>query len=225
MQVVEIFKSIQGEGTLIGSPMVFIRLWGCNMACTWCDTRYSWAPEFKEITKREDYTPEELAKFLLRTYSEVTWFNFTGGEPSLWDKDIQQTTILLQSKSKKVCIQTNGKEWKEIFTILDKVCMDIKCPKSGEKSDLRSITKLRAQDELKFVLESKEDILFAKEIIENYPSKGTIIIQPVLLSQEPLQTYYDRIRLLISEFDSLPIEKVRILPQLHQLLWRDQAGK
>lgn len=225
MQVVEIFKSIQGEGTLIGLPMVFIRLWGCNMACTWCDTRYSWAPEFKEVTIRENYTPKDLAHFLLQNYPNITWFNFTGGEPTLWEKDILQTATLLQSKSKKVCIQTNGKEWKELFTVLDKVCMDIKCPKSGEKSDLASITKLREQDELKFVLESEEDIKFTKEVIHNYPSKGTIIIQPVLLHQESLSTYYGRIRMLITEFDSLEIEKVRILPQLHQLLWRDQAGK
>ena len=65
MQVVEIFKSIKGEVALIGTPLVFIRLWGCNMKCIWCDTTYSWAPEFKEITNREDYSPKELAQYLL----------------------------------------------------------------------------------------------------------------------------------------------------------------
>lgn len=226
MQVVEIFKSIQGEGTLIGSPMVFIRLWGCNMTCTWCDTRYSWAPEFKDLTKRQNYSPKDLAIFLLQTFSEITWFNFTGGEPSLWDKDIDETTKILQSKSKKVCIQTNGKLWKEpLFKNLDKVCMDIKCPQSGEQSDVSLINRLREQDELKFVLETPEDFNYAKDIITNYPTKASIIIQPVMVQHESLDQYYERIKTLIQEFDSLSTYNLRILPQLHQLLWRDQAGK
>ena len=225
MQVVEIFKSIQGEGTLIGSPMVFIRLWGCNMQCVWCDTRYSWAPEFKDITKRKIYTADSLSSFLLENYPEITWFNFTGGEPSLWSQEIMNTSNLLQKKGKKVCIQTNGKEWKnELFRSLDKVCMDVKCPQSGETSDLNSISKLRSVDELKFVLETQEDINYAKKIIDNYNTQATVIIQPVLLASEELDMYYERLKWLISEFQSQSSENIRILPQMHQLLWRDQPG-
>ena len=226
MQVVEIFKSIQGEGTLIGSPMVFIRLWGCNMNCVWCDTRYSWAPEFKEKTKRTVYTPESLTEFLLETYSEITWFNFTGGEPTLWHEELLQTTNLLQSHSKKVSIQTNGKDWKnDLFKKIDKVCMDIKCPQSGEKSDLESISRLRAQDEIKLVLDSTEDIEYAKEVIKNYHSNASIIIQPVMNPGQSLDNYYGKLRSLIDVFIPLQTNRIRILPQLHQLLWRDEAGK
>lgn len=226
MQVVEIFKSIQGEGTLIGSPMVFIRLWGCNMACTWCDTRYSWAPEFKDKTTRTVYSPEELTNHLLTSYPEISWFNFTGGEPSLWEREIIETSLLLQNKSKKVSIQTNGKVWKKkLFQSVDKVCMDIKCPASGEKSDLESINKLRAQDEIKLVLDSAEDIAYAKDVIVNYQSKASIIIQPVMNPEQTLDTYYEKIRTLIDEFMPMQTDRIRILPQLHQLLWRDQAGK
>ena len=226
MQVVEIFKSIQGEGTLIGTPMVFIRLWGCNMACTWCDTTYSWAPEFKQITKRMMYSSQELSEFLLKKYPEITWFNFTGGEPTLWAKEILETSLLLQKASKKVCIQTNGKDWYELlFSQLDKICMDIKCPNSGETSDVSSIEKLRVQDEIKFVLESHEDIIYTKDILKTFPCKGSVIIQPVLLRNESLDQYYARIRWLISEFTANGSEQIRILPQLHQLLWRDIPGK
>ena len=226
MQVVEIFKSIQGEGTLIGSPMVFIRLWGCNMNCTWCDTRYSWAPEFKNITNRDNFTPEALVQYLLNHFPEITWFNFTGGEPTLWEEEIQQVTKLLQKQSKKTCIQTNGKEWKEqLFHSLDKVCMDIKCPASGEESDLSSIGKLRKQDEIKLVLGSQEDVDYAKEIISSYQTNASIIVQPVLNSDEGLDVYYGQLKWLINEFSSIKTDKIRILPQMHQLLWRDQAGK
>lgn len=226
MQIVEIFKSIQGEGILIGMPMVFIRLWGCNMQCIWCDTTYSWSPEFKEITKRTSNSPKELVNYLIKAYPEVTWFNFTGGEPTLWEEEILQSTILLHSYSKKVCIQTNGKEWKEeLFTSLDKVCMDIKCPNSGEKSDLESIKRLRNQDELKFVVESDIDLEFTKKVIKDYPSKAHIIIQPVLLKDDLFEQYYERIRWLIHEFEPYGFENLRILPQMHQLLWRDEPGK
>lgn len=226
MQVVEVFKSIQGEGTLIGIPMVFIRLWGCNMACKWCDTRYSWAPEFKNKTKRIEYSPESLVKLLLEKYPEVTWFNFTGGEPTLWEDEIQKTTLLLQQNTKKVCIQTNGKVWKqELFSVLDKICMDIKCPDSGETSDLASLSKLRSQDEVKFVLGSQNDYAYAKQIIESYHTKASIIIQPVLHETQTLDDYYESLKTLIQEFDSLVTDKIRLLPQLHQILWRDVAGK
>ena len=142
------------------------------------------------------------------------------------DKEILETTKILQSLSKKICIQTNGKEWKDnLFSELDKVCMDIKCPNSGEKSDLNSINKLRQQDELKFVIVSKEDVLFTKEIISNYSTKANIIIQPVLLTEDLFETYYERIRWLIMEFENYGSDQVRILPQLHQLLWRDQPGR
>ena len=223
MQVVEIFKSIQGEGTLIGSPMVFIRLWGCNMAC---DTRYSWAPEFKNVTKREKYTAEQLTTYLIKTYPEVTWFNFTGGEPSLWDEEIQKIIPLMHEHSKKICIQTNGKVWKQsLFSNLDKICMDIKCPDSGEASDIKSIMNLREQDELKFVLESQTDFDYAKKILKTYSPHASIIIQPVLNENESFEKYYEKLRILITEFESIQTDKIRILPQLHQLLWRDQSGK
>ncbi len=226
MQVVETFKSIQGEGTLIGSPMVFIRLWGCNMACKWCDTRYSWAPEFKDTTKREKMTPESLTDHLLQKYPEVTWFNFTGGEPSLWEEEILVTAKLLHNRSKKVSIQTNGKFWKNnLFSNLDKVCMDVKCPDSGETSDLTSLSKLRKQDEVKFVLDTQNDYEYAKNVIQSYQTDASIIIQPVMHEKDSFDEYYANLRNLIDEFDTLETDKIRILPQLHQLLWRDQAGK
>jgi 7-carboxy-7-deazaguanine synthase len=225
MQIVEIFKSIQGEGTLIGSPMVFIRLWGCNMKCTWCDTAYSWSPEFKDITKRDILNPNELANLLLQKYPEITWFNFTGGEPTLWATEILQTTIILQKQAKKVCIQTNGKDWNDdLFEILDKICMDLKCPNSGEKSDLNLIEKLRIQDELKFVIQTENDLEYTEKIIKDCKTNATIIIQPVMIKNESLDLYYARIRWLVKEFESTNHKEIRILPQLHQLLWRDIAG-
>ena len=227
MQVVEIFQSIQGEGTLLGAKMVFVRLWGCNMTCSWCDTRYSWAPEFKEKTMRENYAPNELASKINRDFPTVEWINFTGGEPTLWADQIYQTIDFFEEK--KVCIQTNGKSWKEeLFNKLDKVCMDFKCPSSGESSNLEFLTKLRTVDEAKFVVSTKEDLKFVTDVLDQYSVNGsfnpTIIIQPVLFSQEPLSDYFERIRWLVEEFKDFHVKNVRITPQYHQLLWRDIPG-
>lgn len=225
MQIVEIFQSIQGEGCLIGTPMVFVRLWGCNMACTWCDTRYSWAPEFKSITKRQEMSPIMLAKYLQTNYSHIQWINFTGGEPTLWSNEILECLKSLDENF-RVCIQTNGKQWpEELFSRLDKICMDIKLPCSGEESNLQFIKRLKQQDEIKFVIQDKMDLIHALQIIKTYPTLASIIIQPVLLQNESFDSYYERIRWLVEEMRYENIHNYQILPQYHQLLWRDQPSK
>ncbi|MHA2365383.1 MAG: 7-carboxy-7-deazaguanine synthase QueE [Candidatus Hodarchaeales archaeon] len=223
MQVVEIFQSIQGEGCLIGFPMVFIRLWGCNMQCTWCDTRYSWASEFKNITKLDIMNPEELSIYIQNNYPHIEWINFTGGEPTLWAQEILETIKFLDNY--KFCLQTNGKTWhNRLFTRLDKVSMDIKCPSSGEKSNLEYLANLRDIDEVKFVISTNDDFNFAFQVIENYSTKANIIFQPVLLEKEHLDEYFSRIRWLINCLRKKKLNNIRVLPQYHQLLWRDQPG-
>ena len=225
MQVVEIFQSIQGEGSLIGTPMIFIRLWGCNMTCTWCDTRYSWAPEFKYITKRQDMSPTMLAEYIQVNYSHLQWINFTGGEPTLWSDEILECIHIL-GKNFKSCIQTNGKQWpEELFKKLDKICMDIKLPCSGEKSNLSYIARLRQQDEVKYVIQDDIDLKNALQIIKTFPTLASVIIQPVLLHHESLDAYYQRIRWLIEQMQYENVQNYKVLPQYHQLLWRDQPGK
>ena len=225
MQVVEIFQSVQGEGTLLGVQMIFIRLWGCNMSCNWCDTKYSWAPEFKNKTTRTMYTPEELAKYIKTNFPEhIEWINFTGGEPTLWHEEIQKTIQLLPEK--RICIQTNGKTWKtKLFENLDKICMDFKCPASGEKSNLDYLSKLRHTDEAKFVIANEGDLIYTTDILTSINNKtkieASIIIQPVLFKNEELSKYYDRIKWLVEVFKDINIRNLRITPQFHQLLWRD----
>lgn len=228
MQVVEIFRSIQGEGTLIGTPMVFIRLWGCDAGCVWCDTRYSWAPEFKDTTERAQTNPEELATQLAKDFPNGEWFNFTGGEPTLWSKEIIETIEHLTSllPLAKTAIQTNGKKWHEaLFRKMDKVCMDFKCPESGEESDLGNLKQLRPIDEAKFVVASENDLQYIHSVFDHYQTSAEVIIQPVLWSDEPLENYYDQLRTLVEDLNKRPIKNARVLPQLHQLLWRDQNSR
>ena len=225
MDIIEIFQSIQGEGSLIGVPMVFIRLWGCNMKCKWCDTRYSWAPEYKNVTKRISFTPETLAIELKTKFEPNTWINFTGGEPTLWKKEISATIELLENYF-LTSIQTNGKIWDEkLFSNLDKICMDIKCPKSGEASNLSFLKKLRKNDEAKFVLEDEIDLNYTINILDNYKIDAQIIIQPVMNPEDNYDMYFEKIKWIIERTKEVQNKNIRILPQYHQLLWRDQPGR
>ncbi len=227
LPITEIFLSIQGEGSLIGTPMVFVRLWGCNMACTWCDTRYSWAPEYHGKTRIHKYTSSELAGHLLANHSNVSWFNFTGGEPLLHWKGLLPVVVQLKEHDKLTCIQTNGKLFPHSLDILDKICMDIKCPSSGEQSNTKFISKLRPQDDVKFVVASEKDWSYMEHVLNTNPTKAHIIIQPVLWENEDLSSYFARLRWMVQKLKRSPLlqkEKIRILPQFHQLLWRDVPG-
>ncbi len=228
LPVVEIFSSIQGEGTLIGMPMIFIRLWGCNMKCTWCDTRYSWAPEYHGKTPLQHYTPQQLATFLLTRYSTSQWFNFTGGEPTIHWKRLFFVVKSLKNAGKYTCIQTNGKSFPPGLDILDKICMDIKCPASGEESQLELLKKLRPQDDVKFVIANEDDWNYMTSVLEKHATEANIILQPVLWETEKLSSYYERIRWMVQQLKHSPIllkkKRIRVLPQFHQLLWRNMPG-
>lgn len=225
LPVTEIFLSLQGEGSLIGTPMVFIRFWGCNMACVWCDTKYSWAPEFYGKTPIQKFVPEELAAHLLNQYPHITWFNFTGGEPTIHWRRLLPVIKILKSHDKFTSIQTNGKSFPPEFTLLDKICMDVKCPTSGEKSQLEFLTLLRPQDDVKFVIANEEDWNYMEKVTRTHETKATIILQPVLWEKEDFTTYYDRLRWMVEKLKHSPPllrkKRIRILPQFHQLLWRD----
>ncbi len=158
LKVNEIFYSIQGESTFAGCPTVFIRLTGCNLRCNYCDTEYAFNDGVnmtldQVVTKVKSYGCDLV---------EVT-----GGEPL-----IQKNTPVLIKKLLKVgftvLLETNGSQ---DIDIIDKRCIrivDIKCPSSGEEgnNDLANLTKLQKNDEIKFVIGTREDFDFAEKTIE-----------------------------------------------------------
>lgn len=209
MRINEIFYSIQGEGINIGIPMVFVRVAGCNLRCKWCDTKYA----FEEGT--------ELS--LDAIFKKVEEFNtkrvcITGGEPLLY-KEITKLISMFIDSGYFVQVQTNGSK-----TIQEMPCeenltisMDIKCPSSGmqDKMDFSNIELLSPFDELKFVIADETDFNYAKQIIEKYQPKTNVVFQPV---------YGTDIKFIA---DRVVKEKlnVRVLPQLHKIIWGDVRGK
>ncbi len=172
LEICEIFYSLQGESSYMGMPCIFIRLSGCNLRCSFCDTRYSYQSgtwmDFDSILKEVATYPAKLVEF-------------TGGEP-LW----QDNSIPLQEELLKlgytVLLETNGSLYlgdvpKAVIKIVD-----VKCPGSGVSDSfmLWNLTCLQPQDELKFVLTNYVDYVFARDFVRTHEIKaGTVHFSPV----------------------------------------------
>ena len=159
LNICEIFYSLQGESTFSGLPCIFIRLSGCNLNCSWCDTPYA----------GEESSPMALDQILgkIRVYN-CNLVEITGGEPLLQEATPALIAMLLE-RHYQVLLETNGSLG---IQHIPKGCikiMDVKCPSSNESHQFlkENINYIGKEDEIKFVIGSMEDYEFAKEMIEN----------------------------------------------------------
>jgi 7-carboxy-7-deazaguanine synthase len=216
--ITEIFHSLQGETSLSGVPFAFIRLTGCNLRCTYCDSSYS----FKGGTKMS--IEEILAK--IKPY-QVKHVLLTGGEPLLQ----RQTPALLERLRREgyqVSIETHGEVSIEKVAGQARIILDIKTPSSGMSRGgyRKNLALLRASDEVKFVIASESDYTWAREIVlEGKIPTTEILLSPAVPSKGMPGTFSGvNPRWLAEKIleDRLP---VRMQLQLHKLLWgADQKG-
>ena len=173
MKINEIFYSIQGEGNWTGLPNIFIRTTGCNLRCSFCDTKYAYE-KGKEMTI--DEIIEKIGSYPCK------YICITGGEPLL-QKDIIHLIDKLLKKGYKISIETNGSL--SIKKISNKknlmISIDIKCPSSNmnEFNYFENFNFLRENDQLKFIIKNKDDYEYAKTILEKYKPFCTVFLQPV----------------------------------------------
>ena len=156
----EIFKSIQGESTRAGLPCIFVRLAGCNLHCSWCDTAYA----FTEGTRMAlDEIMDRVASF------DCNLVEVTGGEPLIRSNSLLLMTQLAD-RGHTVLLETNGAL--DIGPVDARVIriMDLKCPSSGECEQNRweNIPLLRATDEVKFVIATREDYDWARRQLDRW---------------------------------------------------------
>lgn len=213
-KIAEKFVSINGEGTKAGQLAVFIRLCGCNLNCSYCDT--TWANE-KDVEYTE-MTAEEIASYIEDI--GVKNITLTGGEPLLERKG-EDTRYLLEALSKvegvNVEIETNGSIDLATFTDIPDISftMDYKLPGSGmeDRMKLDNFMVLRSQDTVKFVSGSREDLLKAKEIIEKYHlyDKCNIYISPVFGKLSPEE--------IVDFMIENKMNNVNLQLQLHKFIW------
>ena len=204
----EIFYSIQGESTFAGQPCVFVRLTGCDLRCTYCDTEYA----FYEGKKRTlDAIIEEVGTHDCRLVE------ITGGEPLL-QKRVHGLMSRLCDLGYTVLIETSGAH--DISPIDPRVhrIMDLKCPGSGEcgRNRMENLPLLQARDEVKFVIGSAEDYAWARGQVlagrDGWAGRvNAILFSPVFGRITPL----DLATWLLA--DALP--RVRMQIQMHKIIW------
>jgi 7-carboxy-7-deazaguanine synthase len=199
MKVIEIFRSIQGEGCSQGFPSVFLRLAGCNLDCTWCDTRYA----------REGGSDMPCSEvFRMISTFPGTRICITGGEPLLQGDLLLPLLEKLHSTGHRIEIETNGTIDFRPFQPYASICMDVKCPSSGERSDLSLLDHITREDSVKFVVADHEDCRYAEWVLALHPVQGEIFFSPVYGSE------YGAIADFLLE-QNLP---ARLQMQLHKII-------
>ncbi|MEE3346761.1 MAG: radical SAM protein [Nitrospinota bacterium] len=208
LKINEIYASIQGESSHTGLPCVFIRLTGCNLRCSWCDTAYAFY-DGKNLTVEE--TLQKVETFGLPLVE------ITGGEPLL-QEDVYPLMEALLKKGYRVMLETSGAL--PIDKVPEKVIkiLDIKCPGSGEekKNHLENLKFLSPHDEVKFVLLDRADYEWSRDMLRKYdmvPSKQ-VLFSPV----------YDKLNLKdLSQWILKDRLAVRLQTQLHKVIWSKDA--
>jgi len=210
MKVCEIFRSLQGEGVMIGVPTTFVRLTGCNLNCSWCDSEYA-RKEGSEMTADEILVKvKEL---------ETKFVCITGGEPMMQGKSCIKLMDMLLNAGYHVTLETNGS-----YSLEDLPCsmnmmvsMDIKCPSSKmeNKMDMSNLDLLSPVDQLKFVVADYGDMAYAYGVLQEHPVECNIIFTPVGgIDMKEVAKFVLKKKL-----------NARVLPQLHKLIWGEERGR
>lgn len=212
LKVNEIFFSIQGESSYAGRPCVFIRLTGCNLRCSYCDTQYAYE-EGKEL---------EIADIVNQVAShQCPLVEVTGGEP-LIQKETPVLIYRLLEEGYEVLMETNGTQ--DISQVDDRCVkvVDVKCPSSGQSShnDLGNLDRLTNHDEVKFVIADRADYEYAKQILDITNTKlfrkNLVHFSPAFGRIEPKT---------VAEWILKDHLDVRLHLQHHKVIWvADQRG-
>jgi len=205
----EIFCSIQGESTHTGRPCVFVRLTACDLRCSWCDTPYAFH-EGRKMSVAQ--VVAEVAAF------ECPVVEITGGEPLL-QADVYPLMSELLARRHTVLLETGGhRSVADVPAGVIRI-IDVKCPASGEsaKNDWSNLDLLRPTDEVKFVVQDRQDYEFAKDVINRHALAGrcaAVLVSPVhgVLPGRELAAW------ILA--DRLP---VRLQLQAHKYIWSADA--
>lgn len=213
--VIEKFISVDGEGPTAGELATFIRFQGCNLRCSYCDTKYSWDEE--SLKNIEVLSAKEIYEYIKDT--KVKNVTLTGGEP-LIQKNISSLLELLNNdKDLVVHIETNGsvniKEFKEKYKNIIFI-LDYKSPSSNmmKQMDIENFNLIDKKDVYKFVIGSKEDINKALEIINLYDLQNRCLVyfSPVFDSSLTMEEIVDFMK-------ENNLNNVRLQVQLHKIIW------
>lgn len=209
LDICEIYETLMGEGVSSGYPCSIVRLGGCNLDCTYCDTRYA-------ISDHRKLSLDRILNRVRNPYPSRVLV--TGGEPLIQP----ETPVLLKcllDKGHKVYLETNGSL--DVSSIDPKVVkvMDLKCPASGQqdKNLYQNLKYLTLQDEIKFVISDRKDFEWARKILERYS-----ILNRVTVLFSPAERYLEAG--VLAEWILKEELEVKFQIQLHKILWGEKKG-
>lgn len=222
LPMVEIFETVEGEGTMAGFPTTFVRIFNCNLRCVWCDTTYSYAPAKPAFFASIEEIVQQVKGFGHRHVC------LTGGEPLMHgDKSLFLLKALATIEEiDDLHVETNGaidltpfhtwRQKEESIGYKVRFILDYKLPGSGEQDKmlLENFALLRESDEIKFVIANEDDFQVAVDIIQRYVKKGIPLFSPVWESMKPDQLVSLMLKHRLNGKLNL---------QLHKVIWDPSA--
>jgi 7-carboxy-7-deazaguanine synthase len=175
LRLIELYRSVQGESSFAGVPCIFVRLAGCNLRCSWCDSEYT-------FTGGQPFTNDEIVA-QIEALQPCKLVEFTGGEPMLQARELLPLMQRLLDAGYELMMETSGERLlTDVPQAVHKI-VDVKCPGSGMGHMFRfeNLQSLTARDEVKFVLLDRTDYEFARDFIRTHDlvSKcGHILLSP-----------------------------------------------
>jgi len=238
LPVLEIFgPTVQGEGMVIGRKTMFVRTAGCDYHCSWCDSSFTWDGSGKDLIKL--LSPEQICHELYQVgedrFSHVT---LSGGNPALLPQ-LGELIQLLHDRNITVAVETQGSRWQDWLIAVDEVTLSPKPPSSGMETEWKMLDIIvdnlkqrpaKYSHSLKVVIFDESDLDYAVTIHLRYPD--TLLYLQVgnsdvhtMDSTQLTMTLLQRYEWLIDKvMESSTLNNVRVLPQLHTLVWGNKRG-
>ncbi len=236
--VIEIFgPTIQGEGMVIGQKTMFVRTAGCDYSCSWCDSAFTWDGSGKSLIKQ--MTAEEIWNELKRIGGKgFSFVTISGGNPVLI-RNLDSLVRILKDNGMNIGVETQGSRWQDWLYDVDQVTISPKPPSSGMKTDFTVLTEIleklenrkgSQQVSLKVVVFDEKDYGFAKEVHLRYPGVPFFLqvgnddiatTDQTKLVHHLLKKYEALINTVMADEE---LKNVKVLPQLHTLVWGNKRG-
>lgn len=236
--VLEIFgPTIQGEGMVVGQKTMFVRTAGCDYSCSWCDSSFTWDGSGKHLIVQ--MTAQEIWSELKRRGGNgFSFVTISGGNPALL-RNLESLVKVLKENNIKIGVETQGSKWQDWLYEVDELTISPKPPSSGMKTDFSMLSyileKLRDRSSnqsisLKIVVFNEEDYAYAKQVHLQFPNTPFYLQvgndditsnNTSGLVEHLLEKYEQLIDKVMMDTE---LKNVKVLPQLHTLIWGNKRG-
>ncbi len=220
MHLIELYKSVQGESSFAGLPCIFVRLAGCNLRCSWCDSEYTFGGG-------KSFTEDEIVA-QIEALAPCRLVEFTGGEPMLQARELLPLMRRLLDSRYTLMIETSGERPLEDVPAAVHKIVDVKCPGAGSAANsfrMANLAALTKNDEVKFVLSDRADYEFARAFMLEHDlarKVGGVLLSPAFnKSPSPLRTADNATldpRLLVEWMMADGVD-ARLSLQIHKFIW------